>query len=177
MLHLLIQGMNRDRIGTHVQDFAKICPLSMLNEKPFDGQLRGLTPLHLVCSGMDKAEQIRPEVLDVLLARKADIEAVDDVDGRTHFLLAGGSGFKAAAFRLAAWKCNVKAETSDGRNFVDITSKCNRSLMQWAQQHHQLEATGNAADPGNRGQREGVSEARFQRQSEWHGWRKRQWEW
>ena len=71
-----------------------LIPSGACNQAPTDGQLRGHTPLHIVCGGRDW-EGRREEVIEKLVAKRADIEA-RDLNDRTPLLVTAGGAYPKA---------------------------------------------------------------------------------
>jgi len=106
-----------------------LLPVEALNQAPFDGQLRGQTPLHLVSGGRDY-ENGRHRVIEALVAGNADME-LRDLNGRTPLLVAAGAAYCKGAYTLHERGANMTATKSNGRNFADEANGANKKLVSW----------------------------------------------
>jgi hypothetical protein len=138
-----------------------------LSAKPWSGQLSGMSPLHIASCGRDK-EHRRHEVIRALVATGADLESRDRFD-KTPFLTTGGCGYKEGAKELFSLGADIFVTRSAGRNFADEAMRCNKSLAAWWESISGLKATNTPQEPHRNDQyrREGVSDARYQRQQNW----------
>ena len=116
-----IIGMTLQMIG--------LLPVVALNQTPLDGQLRGLTALHIVSGGRD-IEDRRHLVIAALVNAKANIEA-RDLNGRTPLLVAAGAAYWKGAETLHESGADMKATKPGGRNFADEAKDANRALASW----------------------------------------------
>ena len=81
------------------------------------------TPLMFVCDGAGQYAIERCDIAQVLIDRKADLEAVDRL-GNTPFLLASAAGFLPMVRILHAAGANVHAVNNDG---AGARSRCKQS--------------------------------------------------
>ena len=106
-----------------------LMPEGALNQSPFDGQLRGQTPLHIVSGGRD-CDNRRHLVIAKLVNAKADIEA-RDLNYRTPLLVTAGAAYRNGAEALHDLGADMTATKRNGRNFADEALGSNKKLAQW----------------------------------------------
>ena len=129
MLHLICK---EQRTNPHIDMTLRILdlmPAVACSQAPTDGQLRGQTPLHIVCGGRD-VEDGRDRVIEKLVAKKADMEA-RDLNDRTPLLVTAGAAYRKGALMLHQLGADMKATKPDGRNFADEAMSANRKLADW----------------------------------------------
>jgi hypothetical protein len=122
-----------------------LLPVVALNQTPLDGQLRGLTALHIVSGGRD-IEDRRHLVIAALVNAKADIEA-RDLNGRTPLLVAAGAAYWKGAETLHESGADMKATKPGGRNFADEAKDANRALASWWSDISGLQPSGAPREP------------------------------
>ena len=149
-----------------------LIPPVACSQAPTDGQLRGQTPLHIVCGGRD-VEDRRHEVIAKLVEKRADIEA-RDLNDRTPLLVTAGGAYRKGALMLHRLGADMTATKPNGRNFADEAWGSNRKLAQWWCEVSGLQPSGVPRDPrAGLFHREGTSEKRYARYQEKKGQQKR----
>jgi ankyrin repeat protein len=97
-------------------------PRKRLQAKTQGGRPEGYTALHLACNGSDRIFQ-RHTIVELLLRRNADVNALDD-KGRTPLHHAAGTGVLEAAKLLVGAGAVIDAVDDAGKNALD---KCTGS--------------------------------------------------
>ena len=100
------------RICKAAEELARDCPCELLNIGS-TGYGRGLTPLLHVVNGAGVHSDARCRIAEVLINRRADIEACDQ-QGNTPFLLASAAGFTDMIELLRARNANIRHEKTRG---------------------------------------------------------------
>ena len=100
ILHLVCNDQRQAPLIKETLELIQVLPVEMLDEQPHDGQLAGMTPLHIVSGGRDVSNR-RHEVIEALWLRGVSMETRDR-HNRTPLLVCAGAGY-LRVIRKSSW--------------------------------------------------------------------------